>query len=86
MKSISRQRNCLTSQPRIVVFSASTEARYAVSHSGLDWATLSNRNFSSGRKARPMSRRSGSRGTSSSTKCQRFARLQNAAQYPESPC
>lgn len=45
---MSRQRSCLISRPRIVVFSASIEARYAVSHSGFDWATFSKRDFSSG--------------------------------------
>jgi hypothetical protein len=74
IKSISRQRNCLISQPRIVVLRASIVARYAVAHSGFDWAIFSKRSFSSGCSARPMSRRSGSRGTSSSKKCQRFAR------------
>ena len=73
IRSMSRHRSCFTSQPRIVVFNASTSARYAVSHPGFDWAIDNRRSFSCGCKARPMSLRSGKCGTSPSTKCHRFA-------------
>ena len=46
-KGQSRQRNCLISQPRIVVFRARDAAKDAFCHSGRDAASFNSRGFSS---------------------------------------